>query len=60
MDISGWDSYAPNQPEPLNENVKVIATGKVGDLEKPNPELKALIDGQFEYVRGKWSFKQWM
>ena len=59
-DIPGWDDDTCNQPKhPHNSQVKVIALKRDGDLEGINPEFKALIDDQFEFVRGGWAFKQY-
>ena len=59
-DIDGWDSYSSNQPKhPLNSQVKVIALKRNGNLDGINPQFKALIEDQFGFVRGGWTFNQY-
>ena len=61
FDIDGWDSDTCNQPEhPLNSQVKVVALRRDGSLDGINPQFKALIEEQFEFVRGGWAFKDFM
>ena len=52
-DVNGWDAYSCNQPgEPRNDQVKVIALKRGGNLAKINPQFKEMIDEQWEFVNG--------
>ena len=48
--IKDWDDSS--QPEcPLNSQVKVVALKSDGNLDGMNPEIKTLIEDQFEFRR---------
>ena len=60
-DIDGWDSDTCSQPKhPLNSQVKVVGVRRDGSLDGINPQFKALIEEQFEFVRGGWAIKNFM
>ena len=60
-DIDGWDSDTCSQPKhPLNSQVKVVGVRRNGSLDGINPQFKALIEEQFEFVRGGWAIKNFM
>ena len=40
--------------------MKVVALRRDGSLDGINPQFKALIEEQFEFVRGGWAFKDFM
>ena len=61
FDIEGWDNtFSDDSKHPLNSEVKVIALRRDGNLDGLNKQFKALIEEQFEFVRGGWSVKQYM
>ena len=60
-DVDGWDAYSCNQPgEPRNDQVKVVALKRSGNLANINPQFKGMIDEQWEFANGGWGFKQYM
>ena len=58
--IDNWNNYSPDIADsPRNDQVKVIALKMDGDVDKLNPQFKAMIDEQFTFGLSGWQFKQY-
>ena len=57
-DGASWEHESQGK-HPLNSQVKVIGLRRYDSFDGINQNFKALIEEQFEFVRGGWVFKQY-